>query len=51
MFLLDFFLIASLNETNNPIGFKIYLFKNREKIKITNATANTVLIIKAFLSF
>ena len=32
------------------MGFKIYLFKKREKIKITNATANTVLIIKAFLS-
>ena len=33
------------------MGFKIYLFKKSEKIKITKITAKTVLIIKAFLSF
>ena len=32
------------------MGFKIYLFKNREKINITNATAITVLKIKFLLS-
>ena len=32
------------------MGFNIYLFKNKEKIKITNAIAKTVLIIKFFLS-
>ena len=42
--------MSHYNETNNPIGFSIYLFKNKEKIKITNATAKTVLIIKFFLS-
>ena len=29
----------------------MYLFKNKEKINITKATAKTVLIIKSFLSF
>ena len=33
------------------IGFKKYLFKTNEKIKITNATIKAVLIIKIFLSF
>ena len=46
----DFFLIESLYLTNKPIGFKTYLFRNIEKIKITSATAKTVLIIKSFLS-
>ena len=50
MLSVDFFLIESLYLTSNPIGFKIYLFKNIEKIKITSATAITVLIIKSFLS-
>ena len=31
----DFFLIESLYLTNKPIGFKTYLFRNIEKIKIT----------------
>ena len=42
--------MASVNETKNPIGFNIYLFKNKEKIRITKAIAKTVLIIKFFLS-
>ena len=42
--------MASVNETKKPIGFKIYLFKNNENIKITKAIAKTVLIIKFFLS-
>ena len=42
--------MASVKETKNPIGFNIYLFKKSEKIKITNAIAKTVLIIKFFLS-
>ena len=37
--------------TRRPIGLRIYLFRNIEKIKITSATAKTVLIIKSFLSF
>ena len=41
--------MASLKATNNPIGFNIYLFKKRENIKITRATAKTVLIMNAFL--
>ena len=32
----DFSLIDSVYETKNPMGFKIYLFKNKEKIKITS---------------
>ena len=48
---LDFFLTPSLNLTKSPIGLRIYLFKNREKIKITITTAIMVLIINAFLSF
>ena len=49
MFWSDLFLMNSVKETKNPIGFKIYLFKNNEKINITKAIANTVLIIKSFL--
>ena len=33
------------------MGFKMYLFKKSEKIKITIATAIIVLTINAFLSF
>ena len=42
--------LASLNLTSKPIGFKIYLFKKSEKIKITIATAIIVLTINAFRS-
>ena len=42
--------MASLKATNNPIGFNMYLFKKRENIKITRATAKTVLIMNAFLN-
>ena len=43
-------LIDSVYLTKKLIGFKIYLFKKTEKIKITRATARTVLVIKFFLS-
>ena len=46
----DLALIASVNITKKPIGFKIYLLRKSENIKITSATASTVLIIKFFLS-
>jgi hypothetical protein len=48
--LLDLDLIDSVYLTKKLIGFKIYLFKKTEKIKITKATAKTVLVIKFFLS-
>ena len=48
--LFDFDFIDSVYLTKILIGFKIYLFKKTEKMKMTKATANTVLIIKFFLS-
>ena len=50
IFCLFFSLIDLVKFTRVLIGFKKYLFKTNEKIKITIATAKAVLIIKLFLS-